>query len=362
MVYRMKVKQFRSLYTHATFSALPEDAQQSVHALKVALSHGEMDGEPEAYRGAMASVSAAAVPHASYQIREIARLHPVRFPENLHSTDQARIGSLLRQHPALGWLIVFHGDGYLRQAALEHLPAAPMSPFEFCSIVYRLNDWVDNVRRSAEQYAAAQFPVTPAAVVAQSAFFLLSQANVLGRWTPCGRSLLEQAIYRPDVLLHLKDEMLRVRSGRVSHILRLLLRRPDFDRHLPTLALEAALPPVRAVAMEMLLMSRARWFIGYREEWIDKVYGISRRVPVIGSRATSVPADVAVYLNAAVRDRSALVRKVAAEALATGWQDGTEAMDEAANILKQDRNPAVQSRAVFYLQKRSQAASNPREP
>ena len=174
---------YEDIFTHRKKSVLPETAQQAIYKLGIAVQNGLiLDAQIESFRDDLEQVPAAAVPQASQEIRDIAKLY-----------GGFTVKHALGEHPELGWLYLFHGNGFYRQEAIEVLRSAPRSPFEFTAIVYRLNDWVGNVRSAALKYAARQFCNTAAAVVSESSFFLLSQANLLARWEPEGQRLLKDA-------------------------------------------------------------------------------------------------------------------------------------------------------------------------
>lgn len=351
---------YQDLYTHRKRSVLPPDAQTAVFELGQAIENRtSLSKQISKFRDALKTVPASSVPRASREIREIAKIYesyhqPVQtsgfFSKLLIAIKlKPTLLDKLNSNPDLGWLLIFHGNGYVRQAALEKLNDAPNSEFEFSAIVYRLNDWVENIRTAAAQYATSFFPKTCSVIVGQSSFFLLAQAQVLSRWNRDGQTLLENAIYRPDVLEHLKDQFLSAPSGRVGHTLQQILRRPDFDTQLGELAHDAILPSVRAVAMDTLLNNRARWFVGHKARWVDKVFGISRRVAEFETRPVNVRSDFNSLIRAAASDNSAQVRKIAADAINANSKNSSTTMDEVAGTLEQDKNLSVRSRIDFYL-------------
>ena len=351
------------LYTYRKRSVLPPDAQTAVYELGQAVENRSITTTKiSKFRDALKTVPASAVPRASAEIREIAGIyqgyHQPEQPTGLLAKflttlkPKSPITDALRSHSDIGWLLIFHGNGYVRQAALEALSSTPHSEFEFSAIVYRLNDWVENIRYSAAPYAKSFFPKTHPAIVGQSAFFLLAQARVLSRWNRDGQVVLEDTIYRPDVLEYLKVQFLSTRSGRVGHTIQQILKRPDFDTRLSELARNAALPSVRAVAMDALLNNRARWFVGYKKQWIDKVFSISRRVADFETRSVDLHTDFDGLLVAAASDKSAQVRKVAADTLNANLDGASEKMDKVAETLQHDKNSSVRSRIDFYMRKR----------
>ena len=55
---------------------------------------------------------------------------------------------LMGRTPDLAFILIFHGNGHLRQAALEQIDAPLEAPFLLAAVMYRLNDWVPQVRRA----------------------------------------------------------------------------------------------------------------------------------------------------------------------------------------------------------------------
>lgn len=354
---------YPDLFTYRKRSILPKHTQKAVYDLGLGIQKILPDTTTiPAYRTSLQNMPASSLPRASAEIREIAGIYNGYQPH--HSTNLIskffrvlkghpdNLSALLKSTPDLGWLLLFHGNGYLRQAALENLAADPLSEFEFSAVVYRLNDWVENVRLAATKYAARHFPSTNPEVIGKSSFFLLTQARHLSRWNKEGQAVLEEAIYRADVLIFLREQFSKVRSGRVGHTLQQLLRRPDFDPHLHYLACNAALPLVRAISMDVLLNERARWFVSYRKEWVDKVYGISRRIAEFDYRPIDTAVDFQTLVQIAASDRSAQVRKVAADSLIAKRQEASDLLDKIARKLQSDKNRSVRTRIDYYLRKR----------
>lgn len=74
-------------------------------------------------------------------------------------------------------------------------------------------------------------------------------------------------------------------------------------------------PELRAVALKAIINSEVTWVTHYERQWVNKAYGIMRRVPVLGRRAILRPAPVDVLIRQGAADRSPLVRRVAAHGL-----------------------------------------------
>ena len=130
--------------------------------------------------------------------------------------------------------------------------------------------------------------------------------------------------------------------------LRHALRYPNIDEHLRELAGGATQPAVRAVAYQCLLTDKATWPAGYEWIWIDKIYGLRRRVIKMDLRDTAHALPQAELIRDAMRDKSPKVRIVAADALI----DLRTRLADADGLIEQlakDRSPAVRWRADYML-------------
>ncbi|MEM6933787.1 MAG: hypothetical protein AAF526_09395 [Pseudomonadota bacterium] len=350
--------EFCDLYTHRKRSVFPEDVQELARELGVSFQRKKVSAElVSAFRSALQNLPAESVPRGASEIREIAQMnmgYGYREPIGLGSSFLQALGlnqkngdTLLREHPDLGWLLMFHGSGYVRQAAMEALTTSPSCPFEVAAVVYRLNDWVSNVRTASTTYAREFLVTVSAEAMSESAFFLLPQMSFLSRWDDQALSVLQDSIYRTEVLDEMREQFLAPRGGKVGQSLRLILQRADFDIHLEKLALDARLPTVRAIAIETLLMGRARWFVGYRREWVNKVYGITRRVAEFETRNVEIDFGAEEILRAAARDKSSLVRRIAADFLISKREHLTAEMSEFSDVLRNDKSSAIRSRIDF---------------
>lgn len=346
------------LFTYRKKSVLPEDVQRLARDLGVSFQRKAVSAEQvSSFRSILQNLPAESVPRGAFEIREIAQMnmgYGHREPVGLGSNFLQALGlkrmngeTLLREFPDLGWLLMFHGSGYVRQAAMEALTTSPSCPFEVAAVVYRLNDWVGNVRTASMAYARKFLVTASAEVISESAFFLLPQMNHLNRWDDQALSIVQESIYRTDVLDEMRQQFLAPRRGKVGQSLRLILQRADFDVHLEKLALDARLPTVRSIAAETLLMERARWFVGHHREWVNKVYGITRRVADFETRRTEVDVIVMDVLQSAARDRSSVVRRIAADFLIAKRENLTTEMAEISDVLRNDKSSSVRSRIDF---------------
>jgi hypothetical protein len=103
---------------------------------------------------------------------------------------------------------------------------------------------------------------------------------------------------------------------------------------------------VRAVALRALIDGRATWSDGYHREWIDKSLGLARRVATIAGRDLARPASIEALISRAAADRSAVVRKIAADALIQHRRAGLR-LPDVEQRLATDRNAAIRDRIAF---------------
>lgn len=254
---------------------------------------------------------------------------------------------LMTRNPDYSWLFLFHSDGHVREAALHSINASPKSPFWFAALAWRLNDWVEPVRQAARRCVERIAAEVPAAVAADAAAYLLQRRLVWGRWRDEAEAL-DLVFARDDVLAALAIQLQGRPTGPLGVCLGNALRYPGIDRHLPQLAAAAIQPAVRAAAYRCLISGKAIWPVGFEWTWIDKVYGLRRRTPVLHTRTIQRDRPPADFVRTGIRDKSPFVRRVAADAMIAVR---SEIPDEGPLIahLATDRSPAVRSRADFLL-------------
>ncbi|MGH6923547.1 MAG: hypothetical protein ACRED5_07385 [Propylenella sp.] len=254
---------------------------------------------------------------------------------------------MIERWPNLAYLSTFDYNGRIREAALNSINAPPSSAFLFMAIAYRLNDWVIEVRRAARACAERIFPLTDPSIVAAAAVVLIERRTMWNRWGD-ESSVLEAALDREDVCRHLVEIIATRTYGSMARLLRFALRRNTLDRYLLDLSQNAVQPAVRAVALQSLINSRACWPTGFRQQWIDKSMGISKRVVTFGERDLVRPASIESLIELGKRDRAALVRKVAVDGLVKYRRVTPNAL-ALAKRFAEDSNKSVRERGAFAL-------------
>jgi len=254
--------------------------------------------------------------------------------------------ALLSERPGLAWLLMFHRDGYIREAALRAIREPPASPFFVAAIAWRLNDWVEQVRDAASLCAGRVFPAVDADTGAGAAFYLLDRRLTWGRWDK-EQALLDLLLGRPDILARVALQIRGESTGGLAGRLRHLLRYPAIDAYLPGLLAEAVEPAVRAVALKCLIERRVSWPTGFAWRWIDKVYGVRKRVLVLDHRGIMAPFKADVVARG-LSDRAAIVRRVAADAVIADPSSFPDIQEIIARMAS-DKSAAIRARAEFMV-------------
>jgi hypothetical protein len=332
-------------------SVLPPELAAKLSRLGASLKDGPPRHDLEDVLRGLSVLPANMVVKASREIATGARLgwwEPSEL-QALRRALRTTEADLMRTDPDYAWLFLFHTNGHVRQDALEAIQTPPASPFWFAALAWRLNDWVPQVRRAAMNCATRVLPATDADVAAVSALYLLDRRFSWGRWNDEQQSL-DTVFGRQDVMALVADFLREGMTGSLATCLRYALRYPAMDAHLPRLAAEASQPAVRAVAYRCLVSGQASWPIGYEWIWIDKVYGISKRVPALGARPIAVTTPLEVLIAATAQDRSSTVRRIAADAVMAVEGKIPNGRAMIAQLAK-DRSAAVRARADFMIRK-----------
>jgi len=258
--------------------------------------------------------------------------------------NRSKALSQLKRIPGLDVIFLFCPDGYIREAALKQL-VSTRSAFVLTAVAYRLNDWVGPVRLAAQACAMRVFASAPVDAVAEAALFL-TQRKSFWRRGEAEIALLDEAFARPDVVEALAGLILSGRSGLVSRAFSHVLARDLLDHRLVEFATRAENPAVRVIAARTLIEGKASRRIGYDRQWIDKTYNLSRRVPRFASRPIHRPQPVEALIALTAHDRSAAVRRVAAEGLVRLRRD-IETPGLLLAMLKDDRSASIRRRIQF---------------
>jgi hypothetical protein len=263
-----------------------------------------------------------------------------------------------RKSPALRDLHVFHGNGRVREAAVDALAAPLQAPMVY-ALFSRLNDWAGPVREAARRAVDRSMPDTPADAIAPAMRVLLPRATTWRRWTRSDQDMLDAVLMRADVAEALMDHVVTTRDAGLGPLFRALYPNPAIDAKLDWAFQEARQPHIRAMALDALLMRQLRW--PTRE--MQKVPGQWRYQlePIWADRAVTVEVDLAAALERGVADGASIVRKAAADGLIRYRNDPrlSGRVEPLTARLEADKNVAVRGRMEFLHRKLAEEAGSP---
>lgn len=255
--------------------------------------------------------------------------------------------ALLPSHPQLAWLLLAHRSGFAREAALASLSGPAPSPFHLALLAWRLADWVPQVRAAATRAAARVFPATGAPIAAAAAPALLLRWADWSRRDPAGTGVADALLHRADVAAALAIRFATTPTGPMAQeLVQALSRGPMLDAALDPLARTAIQPAIRAVAFRALIAGEANWPAGYRLDPADKRFGRLRWLRHIARRPLANPPDPDAPMRLALADRSALVRRVGADALIRR-RHAVPDLPALAARLEAERNPSLRARGLW---------------
>lgn len=288
-------------------------------------------------------------PNAIYEVEDL--VGHLRYPpaaEQRATWFQRRpvwSDKIIPQHAPV---LMLNKSGYVRQAALSALLQLPDTSFFVAALVWRLNDWVQPVRRAAEDCADRVLPQISAQAIVGAAPFLLERVSTWGRWGEPPEIVL-RTIGRPDCTTELVIKF--AKSAEISaRALRAAMRLALLDDHILALSRTAIRPEFRAVLLKAMLDGEVTWVTHYERQWVDKRYGITRRVPVLERRRLPQPVPVDALIRQGAEDQSPLVRRAAASGLVKHASDLPD-VEQLMALFAADKSPSVQWR-MDYLARR----------
>jgi hypothetical protein len=323
-------------------SVLPPSLSAQLSALSTQRFRALPDSELQDILAGFSERPAKLIVDASREMTDVVSPYEPSLLEQLRKSEQ----QLMKRSHDYAWFFLFHRSGYVREAALNAINAPPTSAFFLSALAWRLNDWVGAVRRAAVRCAERVFPRISPEVAASAAPYLLDRRFVWARWSDEAK-VLDSVFGRRDVMAALAMRM-QQQPGPFASCLRHALRYPEIDKHLPRLAIDAIQPSVRVAAYQCLMSGRATWPTGFGWTWIDKVYGLRKRVRTLESRDIQTTSPAADWIRRGIHDRSVLVRRVAADAM-VGARAQLPDADSLIAVLASDRSSAIRSRADYML-------------
>lgn len=324
-------------------SVLPPSLSAQLSALSTQRFRTLSDSELQDILAEFSTLPARLIVDASREMMDIVSPYDPSLLEQLKRSER----SLMSANRDYAWFFMFHRSGYVREAALFHVNAPPKSPFFFAALALRLNDWVAQIRQAAKRCFKRISDEVATDVAADAALYLIERRFVWGRWRD-EVSILDLVFARDDVLAALATRLEKKATGSLATCLRHALRYPGIDPHLTRLAAAAVQPAVRAVAYQCLISGKATWPAGFEWAWVDKVYGIRRRLPKLETRMIERSRPAGDFVEKGIRDKSPFVRRIVADGMIS---IRSQIADEEALVahLAKDRSAAVRSRADFLL-------------
>jgi hypothetical protein len=232
---------------------------------------------------------------------------------------------------------------------MRTLSGGAPNAFFFTLAVRRLNDWVPQVRAAAREHLSRLAERTDPEHVVDALWNVLAHCGSWGRMEDADRQSLADLISINRVAIALGSRIMEATAGPVTQILSQAGRVQALDHRLEEFAEAAIQPSVRAKAFRCLLEGRMVWVVGRKWRWTDIKWCKGRFEPVVEERAIAESVDFLACLRMALMDRSALVRRVAAEFLI---KELKSIGDEATNFAEQlasDPSASVAERGRFVL-------------
>ena len=254
-----------------------------------------------------------------------------------------------RQVGSLRWMDICNADGFRRERALRTLSGGAPNSFLLALVARKLNDWVPQVREAARDALLLIAEASDPEIIVDVLFIILPYWNSWGRMGDIEKEALMKIILMGKVTDSLKKRLLSSSSGPVSAVFVQAGRTVALDNFLAEIAEKSVQPSLRAKAYRCQFEGKFVWAEGDTWQWIDKAYGIRRRIPDLKERKISTTSPFLKSLRMATIDRSPMVRRIAGEMLIKELDNiGNEAFT-LANVLASDISPSVAERGRFAL-------------
>lgn len=221
----------------------------------------------------------------------------------------------VRPRRFISWLDLCSHDGRKREATLRTICRGAPNAFLLALAFRRLNDWVPQVRTAARETIPELASNSEPEDVAHVLWSLLAHWNSWGRMQPPDRDVIAKIASSERVSVALRLKIMDTTVRPASLVLSQCARMGTFDAWIQEFAQGAVQPAVRARAFRWLLNGRAFWVVGYQWKWTDLAYCKGKLEPLFESRGISPMPTFRMTLDAAMADRSPMVRRVAAEFL-----------------------------------------------
>jgi len=273
------------------------------------------------------------------------------IPEDLTTHSNLTPTSIL-------WLKLASRNGYSREHSLKSINEAAPNSFLLAIAIRRMNDWVPQVRSTANEVIPRIISVSDPKHVVEALSAIFSSWNSWNRMRITDKKILIQCTEEPKLVMTFKSNLIKSTSGPIAHVMSQLGQSHGIDNELRDIATNAVQPSVRTKAYTTMLGDQFVWTDGYEKKWIDKVYGIYRMTPTLKSRTLNKSYPFLEILNDASLDRSTVVRKTAASHLIRRIEKYGDQLMPLAKRFSSDSSYSVSYRGKFAIEKISEIKKN----
>jgi hypothetical protein len=295
------------------------------------------------------------LPLRRMEVWELAIRDEVRAAETGATESSWRFWASPRR--ASPWIELCSHDGRKREAALRAAAGGAPSAFVFALALRRLNDWVPQVRSAARETLPALASRSEPQDVASALWNLLEHWSTWGRMERADREAASAMTSIPSVSLALKWQIMNATAGPAAHVLSQCARSATFDAWIEEFAHGAVQPVVRARAFRWMFLGRISWVVGHKWKWTDVAYCKGELEPILESRELPSTRPFMLTLEAAMADRSPVVRRVGAEFLIRELASLGENALPLAQRAACDTSPSVAERGNFALRQLNDPAA-----
>jgi hypothetical protein len=282
------------------------------------------------------------------------RLIRNEYHRALANTKPAKWKFWIQPKRSPNWVDLCSYNGFTRECALRNLSGAAPNRFFFAMAVRRLNDWVPQVRAAASDQLLSIAMASNAEDIVDVLCAIFPHWGSWRRVDNAGKQSLLEVASIEAVINSLKSRLMSATAGALPSILLQAGQAPALDAYLLEIANNAIQPSVRALAYKSLLAGKVAWLIGRKWEWTDIRYCKGYYKPIFCERSLSVKIPLEETVRAAVADRSAIVRRVAGDALIREFETIGSAAHQLAALLALDSHPSVAEKGDFVLKQLSQ--------
>lgn len=277
------------------------------------------------------------------------RLIRWQIDSSFYASGYKRTGAEIQQVCSLRWLDLCHADGFRRERALRTLSVGAPNSFLFALAVRRLNDWVPQVREAAREALPSIAEASDPEIIVDVLFITLPYWTSWGRAGEKEHEVLTDIISMENVTAYLKKRLICTSSGPAATVFTQAGRTSVLDNFLSEIAESSIQPSLRAKAYRCLFEGKIIWSEGLEWKWIDKAFGVRRRVPVLKEKTIAVSRPFIDILRMAILDRSPMVRRIAGEMLIKELENICDEAFSMATQLASDISESVAERGRFAL-------------